>query len=643
MPAKRLSSILFVIPALTAVSVITGCASLQTATPIPVTGAALSGHVFGGQPPVSGSHVYLYAAGSSGYGSPSTSLLSSTQPGVTSDDGGNGYATTDASGNFSISGDYTCPSANAQVYLLAVGGNPGLAPGTTNNAITMIAGLGNCGNLTVTTVVDINEVTTAASVTALQQFMTDTTHIGSSSTNTAGLSVAFAEIQNLVTMSNGTATTSTVLGNGVVPQAKLNTLGDILAPCINSASNSSSACSSLFSAATPNGSAAPTEVAGAMLFIAQNPGSQVAALYGQSSAVSPFQPMLTAAPNDFTIGITYTGGGLTAPGFIAIDASGNAWVANCPSCQPSSGTDSIVGFNPGGGVLSGASGYTAGIHKPQALAFDLLGNLWSTNIAAGAKLDEVVKQTGGGLAFAFNDATIGGLQGIAIDSSNNAWVTNKSLNNAVKINSGGTRTQAPVTSPGFTGPLGINIDGSGTIFAAGNTSNSILKFNASGTVLTPQGGYTGSGLSHPVGISIDAADHIWTIDNLGSAMSVLNGSDGSTVSGSPGYFNGLSNASVLAIDGLGTVWYANCRAACGDGSGKADNVVHVSSNGVAVNASDGLQDSNFSKVGVAAIDPSGNLWISNNTGGTLTKLIGVAAPVKTPLAAASAPSLGTRP
>jgi hypothetical protein len=643
MSANRTLPMLFVVPALTAFSLLTGCASLQTAVPTPISGAALSGRVFGGQPPISGSHVYLYASGNSGYGSPSTSLLSATQPGVTNDSNGNGYATTDANGTFSISGDYICPSANAQVYLLAVGGNPGLTAGTSNNAITLMAGLGNCGNLTTSTRVNINEVTTAASVTALQQFMADTTHIGSSSTNTAGLATAFAEIPNLVSISDGSARTATLLGNGSVPQAKLNTLGNILAPCVNSASNASPACTSLFSAATPNGSAAPTEVAGAMLFIALNPGSHVSSLYNQSSAFAAFQPQLAAAPNDFSVGITYTGGNLTAPGFIAIDSSGNAWVANCPSCQPSVGTDSIVGFNSGGAVLSGSLGYTAGIHKPQGLAFDLLGNLWSTNSAAGSKPDEVVKQTSGGLAFAFNDSTIGGLQGLAIDSSNNAWVTNRSLNNIVKINSGGTRTQAPVTSPGFTGPTGINIDGSGIIFAAGNTSNSILKFNTSGTVLTPPGGYTGSGLSQPIGISIDAADHIWTVDNLGSAISELNGSDGSTVSGSPGYFNGLSNASILAIDGLGTVWYANCRAACGDGSGKADNVVHISSNGVAINPSDGLQDSNFSKVGTAAIDPSGNLWVTNNTGGSVTKLIGVAAPVRTPLAAAAAPSLGTRP
>ena len=33
-----------------------------------------------------------------------------------------------------------------------------------------------------------------------------------------------------------------------------------------------------------------------------------------------------------------------------------------------------------------------------------------------------------------------------------------------------------------------------------------------------------------------------------------------------------------------------------------------------------------------AIDPSGNIWISNLGNNTLTQFVGVAAPVKTPLA-----------
>ena len=82
--------------------------------------------------------MYLYAVGTGGYGgkgiaatssNASTSLLNSnvlTQVPAGGKDGSNNYyATTGSGGNFSISGDYTCPSASTQVYLFAKGGNSG--------------------------------------------------------------------------------------------------------------------------------------------------------------------------------------------------------------------------------------------------------------------------------------------------------------------------------------------------------------------------------------------------------------------------------------------------------------------------------------------------------------------------------------
>jgi hypothetical protein len=45
-----------------------------------------------------------------------------------------------------------------------------------------------------------------------------------------------------------------------------------------------------------------------------------------------------------------------------------------------------------------------------------------------------------------------------------------------------------------------------------------------------------------------------------------------------------------------------------------------------------------------AIDSSGNLWVANGLGGSIVELIGVAAPVKTPIVAAVTGNLlGQRP
>jgi hypothetical protein len=391
----------------------------------------------------------------------------------------------------------------------------------------------------------------------------------------------------------------------------------------------------------------PADVAKAMLLIAQNPTNNVTGVFGQIDTNAPFGPDLTSAPNDYTLGITYTGGGLANPGDVVIDANGAAWMANCPSCNSAAGTDSIVAFGPQGAILTGATGFTSGIHMPQGLAFDSTGDLWSTNLAAGSAPDQIVRMTPAGVVtsgFPFNDSTISRPVGIATDSNNSAWVTNQTAGTVVKISSAGTRTLAPVTSPGFSGPSGVGIDGIGVIFAAGAGSSSILKFDTNGNILSGSGaGYTGGGLAQPIGVAIDNSDNIWSINNQSNAVSILYGVNGTPVSPSGGYTPGLAQASIIAIDGLSTAWIANCRGFCGAGTQFPDDVVHINSAGTVLSGPNGYQDTHFATVGAAAIDASGNLWVTNNTGASVTELLGVAAPIKTPITAGASNSIGSRP
>jgi hypothetical protein len=189
---------------------IAGCGGTVTQTTSAATGVTLHGSVLRGQQPVTGAMVYLYATGSTGYGSASTSLLNTSMSGVSTDGNGNGYVATDSSGNFNIIGDWSCANGTDQVYILALEGNPGLANGTNNSALALMAALGTC-NSSISTYpsIVINEVTTVASVWVLRPFMTNATHIGASGTNTSGLSNAFAQVPNIVNIATGLALTKT--------------------------------------------------------------------------------------------------------------------------------------------------------------------------------------------------------------------------------------------------------------------------------------------------------------------------------------------------------------------------------------------------------------------------------------------------
>ena len=159
--------------------------------------------MYAGQTPLSGANVFIYAAGSAGYGSGATSLLN-----------GAGSVTTDRSGGFNIAGAYTCPSDSTQVYAVAVGGDAGSGA---NSSSVLMSALGSCSNLASTQFV-LNEATTVASVYALAQFMTSgSTAVGSSSTNKSGLVNAFRTVTNLYDSETGKTRSTTPAGNGTVP------------------------------------------------------------------------------------------------------------------------------------------------------------------------------------------------------------------------------------------------------------------------------------------------------------------------------------------------------------------------------------------------------------------------------------------
>ncbi len=245
--------------------------------------------------------------------------------------------------------------------------------------------LGSCSSLTSSSYIVINEVSTVAAAYALAGFATDPTHVSSPSNVVSdttyvqagqGIQSAFATAANLETLNTGQALATTPAGNGAAPQQTIDTLANILAACVNSTGPTSSTCNTLFSNATSGST--PTDTATAAINIAHNPGANVHNLYGLQVPNAPFQQALTTEPNDFSVSITYTGGGLDttsfyAPNGIAVDGNGNVWVANYT-------TSSVTVFNPAGAVLSGTNGYAeTGLSIRTSLAIDIYGNAWVAN------------------------------------------------------------------------------------------------------------------------------------------------------------------------------------------------------------------------------------------------------------------------
>ncbi len=258
--------------------------------------AAISGRVHGGQQPIAGAQIQIYTAGSGGDGSAATPLLTTS-------------LTTDSSGSFNLTGLYQCPSAAAEAYLVATGGNPGLGSGQVNPQIALMTALGPCGNLKASTNVEINEETTVAAVYALAPFMQSYSSIGSAASDAQMMADAFTMAAELANTATGSSPGINVPAGQTVPTQKVNTLAGIVSSCINSAggvAGDSSACGLLFSLASSSNSTASTDTAGGVLQIAENPTHNVVSIFDLGPPSDPFQPSLSSAPTDWTLAITST-------------------------------------------------------------------------------------------------------------------------------------------------------------------------------------------------------------------------------------------------------------------------------------------------------------------------------------------------
>lgn len=655
---------------LTLVSLLTaGCGvHFASITDAPLSPVKLSGVLHGGQQPVSGATIQLYAANNTVSKGPSKPLIASS-------------ILTDRNGGFSITADYQCPIPDAVVYLVATGGNPGL-PGVVNNAdLAEMALLGTCSSLSASTSIDINELTTVAGVESLAPFMADYTHVGTDSSNSNGLLGALQGSASLVNFSTGQiqpAATGTTL-----PTALLNTLANLLAACVNSpggAPGSSSSCGTLLSNA---GTGTSSDTLGAMLGIVTTPAANVGNLFNLASATSPFQPMLTSAPTDFVAATSFALplSPTYGPEFrlLAIDTAQHLWVAMPNQTGASTySTGPISVYDNGGNLLFTVQPGAGGLYLPVQLAADPFGNMWALNSnATASKFDPsgnaLSPAAGFPVPFDFSSSVYSntsyphelGLNYISIDPFGNVWgIGSGSTSNCfIEVSNAGT----VITPNGnFCSSAANSLVAAVTTDASGNAwyvgTGSVSKGNSSGNFVisgvNSNGCFTDN-LATPVSVENSAQNLFWDRTNgrlwsVGDVnVGVLNG-DGSQLfcdtAGAnlpvvPLTFSAVATSgnvvvSSTTLDGAGTLWFTSTNTPTGNAP---TAVTKGGLNGIDPNGNlltpfnpatgiFGLQSQAARVVGEnanlgeeIAVDAYGNLWyISGNA--SLVKISGLVAP-----------------
>jgi hypothetical protein len=656
--------------------VLSGCSGAFNATGggSSTNGIALQGKAYGGETPIIGQKIYLYAATTTGYGNAATSLLTSSVPAVCGsgsspcvDGSGNYYAVTGANGSFSITGDWSC-TAGTYIYLLGVGGNTG---GGSNPNAYLMAALGNCSSITGSTYITMNEVTTVASVYALSGFMSSPTQVSSASSaaSQAGLAAAFATTGNLVTISTGAANTTTPGSGtvtGTVSTSNLNTLADVLAACVGTTggvNNDGSTCGSLFYFSTPSGGTAATNTVQAALNIAHNPAVDPGGdLYGLITGTPPFNPYLSSTPYDWTMPIVFTGGGMSNLYDIAIDGSNNVWAISdgketTPPCTSSTGS-AVVELTNLGVAKSGSNGYTNTTYLicPFGITLDTSGNAWVTQDYAAKSY--LVKITSAGAVSGLTPTTGDGdyFNNAAFDSGGNLWLSNYLSNYVSRYSSAGAWSKYTgggiITESGDVGEAwGVAADGLGHVFfAVSSATGALAEFDATtgttGTAVSTSAGYTGGGMAYPLRLAVDQGHNVWVANfgasassSPGTTISELN-SSGGVVTGSPFSGGGVDAPFGIAVDGGNNIWVADAAAYGVSEFSNAGNAISPGYGFIGTVESPTTAAMVFPEA--LAIDEAGNVWVANYgyTGSpavaaSITELVGAATPTLTPIEAAT--------
>jgi len=303
------------------------------------------------------------------------------------------------------------------------------------------------------------------------------------------------------------------------------------------------------------------------------------------------------------------------PRGIAIDAAGNVWVSDTANnrIQQLSSTGAYLAQVGKGGDNNGQ------FSEPKGLTVDGAGNIWVAD-SANNRVEEIaagayVRQFGGTGTGAGN---LSGPIDTATDSEGNVWVADAGHNRVQEFNSKGEFVRqfgATGTANGeFTAMRGLAFDTKGNLWVA--AASRVQEFNSKGEYIR-QFAITGGALAD---VAVDPEGHIWTLESTieggkarlqeftaeGAFMTKIEIASG-TGSGQ------LKSPQALAIDASGNFWLADTEN---------NRVEEFTAKGayIRVAGSEGTASGQFKKPRGIAIDAAGNVWVSDTANNRIQQL-----------------------
>jgi sugar lactone lactonase YvrE len=372
-----------------------------------------------------------------------------------------------------------------------------------------------------------------------------------------------------------------------------------------------------------------------------------------------------------------TAAGLSSAARVALDASGNLYIADSfnnriRKVAAGSGIISTVAGN-GSAAFSGDGGpaTAAGLNFPYGVALDASGNLYIADhqrirqVAAGSGIISTVAGNGSaGFSGDGGPATAAGLQpyGVALDASGNLYIADVSSSRIRKVTAGSgiistvagngsaefSGDGGLATAAGLSSPVDVALDASGNLYIAVPSNNRIRKVAAGSGIISTVAGNgsaefsgdggsaTAAGLYFPVGVALDASGSLYIADSYNNRIRKVaagsgiistvagNGTAGFLGDGGPATTAGLASPRGVALDPSGNLYITDSgnrrirEVAAGSGI-----ISTVAGNGTGEFSGDGgpATAAGLFSVTSPALDASGNLYIADTYNYRIRKVV----------------------
>ncbi len=303
-------------------------------------------------------------------------------------------------------------------------------------------------------------------------------------------------------------------------------------------------------------------------------------------------------------------GQFTSPNAVAMDASGNVFVAD-------TGNDRIQKFDSNGKFIS-AWGAGIGFNSPMGIAVDAAGNVYVADTLSNniKKFDNngIYLTAFGSLGNA--DGQFDNPYGVAVDASGNIYVADTNNNRIQKLDSNGNMI-TKWTTPGFSHPQGIAVNAAGDIYVADTSNNVVKKRGATSGTWTTMGsyGFADGQFFAPQGINVDKWGNLFVTSNnynsspariqkfdaSGNFVFKWEGKDSTKPSGGMSYPGGLTS------DSQGNIFVADTGN---------HRIQKFSNSGIFINewygTTSGISTGQFSGPKGVAADGNGKIYVADS-------------------------------